>query len=57
MGFPLEPPEGTKPADTEILVFVLLCFLVFFFFFLEHNEMMGFKTTWSWCCPVCCVLF
>lgn len=43
MGFPLESPEGTKPTDTEILVFVLLWF--FFFFFFEHNEMMGFKTT------------
>lgn len=41
MGFSLESPEGTKPADTEILVFVL----PFFFFFFEHNEMMGFKTT------------
>ena len=40
MGFSLECPEGTKPADTVILVF---CFVFFFFF--EHNEMMGFKTT------------
>ena len=38
MGFSLECAEGTKPADTEILVF---CFVFFF----EHNEMMGFKTT------------
>ena len=43
MGFPLESPEGSKPADQEILVFVLLCCCFFFFF--EHNEMMGFKTT------------